>query len=215
MQTNIKPVPHLMMWITGIAVTLFCAAGIAAIMGWIPDSMSRSADAPAIATPAKSSAAATPAPAVKAREPAQLRAPVREEPHAAPVARAAPVAPVAMATPPVGHAKCADCGVVESTREVAIKGEGSGIGAVGGAVVGGLLGNQVGGGRGKDAATVIGAVGGVVAGNEIEKRVKTTSAYEVTVRLDDGSSRVVREASAPTWRAGDHVKLVDGAIRAN
>ena len=218
MQTNIKPAPNMIMWIAGIAVTLFCAAGIAAIMGWIPDSMSRSVDAPAIVPPATSTPVAPRAPAPKFND-ADQRTPVpRVTPMAAP--RAAPMvepraAPVALATPPAVHPKCAECGVVESTREVAVKGEGSGIGAVGGAVVGGLLGNQVGGGRGKDVATVIGAVGGVVAGNEIEKRVKTTNAYEVTVRLDDGSTRVVREASAPTWRAGDHVKLVDGAIRAN
>src|SRR5690348_2488251 len=37
-----------------------------------------------------------------------------------------------------------------------------------GAVVGGLLGNQVGGGKGKTLATVAGAVGGGYAGNRIE-----------------------------------------------
>ena len=39
-----------------------------------------------------------------------------------------------------------------------------------GAVVGGLLGNQVGGGNGKTLATVVGAVGGGYVGNEIAKR---------------------------------------------
>ena len=39
-----------------------------------------------------------------------------------------------------------------------------------GAVVGGLLGNQVGGGRGKTLATIAGAVGGGFLGNEIAKR---------------------------------------------
>ena len=39
-----------------------------------------------------------------------------------------------------------------------------------GAVVGGLLGNQVGGGTGKTLATVAGAVGGGYIGNEIAKR---------------------------------------------
>jgi len=73
-------------------------------------------------------------------------------------------------------------------------------------VVGGLLGNQIGAGHGRDAATVVGAVGGGVAGNEIEKRAKATKRYEVTVRLTDGSSRVIHEANAPTWQAGDHVK---------
>ena len=110
---------------------------------------------------------------------------------------------------------CAECGVIESVREIQHHGEGTGLGAVGGAVVGGLLGNQVGSGRGNTAATVVGAVGGVIAGNEIEKRVKSTKGYEITVRFDDGSSRVIGAASAPTWRAGDHVKVVDGVIQAD
>ncbi|MBG6071994.1 MULTISPECIES: glycine zipper 2TM domain-containing protein [unclassified Polaromonas] len=39
-----------------------------------------------------------------------------------------------------------------------------------GAVVGGLLGNQLGGGKGKTLATIAGAVGGGYVGNEIAKR---------------------------------------------
>jgi len=39
-----------------------------------------------------------------------------------------------------------------------------------GAVVGGLLGNQVGGGNGKTLATIAGAVGGGYIGNEIAKK---------------------------------------------
>ena len=105
--------------------------------------------------------------------------------------------------------------MVESVREVELKGEGSGLGAAGGAVVGGVLGNQVGGGRGKDLMTVVGAVGGAVAGNEVEKRVKSTKSYEITVRFDDGSSRAISEANAPSWRAGDKVRVVNGAIQSN
>jgi uncharacterized protein YcfJ len=39
-----------------------------------------------------------------------------------------------------------------------------------GAVVGGLLGNQVGGGNGKTLVTIAGAIGGGYAGNEVAKR---------------------------------------------
>jgi len=46
----------------------------------------------------------------------------------------------------------------------------SAIGIGVGAVVGGLLGNQVGGGKGKTLATIAGAVGGGYLGNEIAKR---------------------------------------------
>ena len=101
--------------------------------------------------------------------------------------------------PPGGTTRtvaCATCGVVESVNAVQQKGQGSGIGAVAGGVAGGLLGNQVGGGNGKTAMTVLGAIGGGFAGNEVEKRVRTETVYDVTVRMDDGSTRSFRRAQS-------------------
>jgi len=194
--------PQAVIWIAGIALTLFCAVGIAALMGWIPNSMGGASG--------KAALEQQPANAVP---PAAPKAPRAVAAHPAPVAHTAPVpvAAVKIAAP----VTCAECGVIESVREVEAKGKGSGLGAVGGAVVGGLLGNQVGGGRGQDVMTVVGAVGGAVAGNEVEKRVKTSKSYEVTVRLHDGSSRVISEASQPTWRTGDKVKVINGVIQSN
>ena len=91
---------------------------------------------------------------------------------------------------------CASCGVVESVNAVQQKGQGSGIGVVAGGVAGGLLGNQIGGGNGRTAMTVLGAIGGGFAGNEVEKRVRTETVYDVTVRMDDGSTRSFRRAQA-------------------
>ena len=197
--------PQAVIWIAGVALTLFCGVGIAALMGWIPNSMGGSSDKAALGQ--QSVNTAPPAASIAHRAAAA---------HPAPVARVAPtrvehIAPAQV----VAAATCAECGVIESVREVNAKGQGSGLGAIGGAVVGGLLGNQVGAGRGKDAMTVIGAVGGAVAGNEVEKRVKTTRSYEVTVRLNDGSSRAISEAGQPTWHIGDKVKIVNGAIQSN
>ena len=62
---------------------------------------------------------------------------------------------------------------------------------------------------------VVGAVGGAVAGNEIEKRVKSTKSYEITVRFDDGTNRVITEANPPSWRSGDKVKVINGVIQSN
>ena len=174
--------PHPLAWVAGIALILFCAAGIAAIMGWIPTSIGGGSEVPPLAKKAAQ-------PAARAKTPP------------AQVASSAPVA------------KCTNCGAIESVREVSAKGEGSGLGAAGGAVVGGLLGHQVGGGSGKQIATVVGAVGGAVAGNEVEKRVKATRSYDITVRLDDGSTRVINEDNPPSWRSGDRVRIVDGTIR--
>lgn len=115
----------------------------------------------------------------------------------------------------VAQAQCPSCGEIVSIREIVTPGTGSGLGAVGGAVVGGVLGNQVGKGKGKDAATVIGVVGGAVAGNEIEKKTKSSTSYEITVRLENGTTRVVTQSSPPTWRTGDRVKVVDGVLHSN
>lgn len=49
-----------------------------------------------------------------------------------------------------------------------------------GAVVGGLLGNQVGGGSGKKIATVVGAVGGGYAGNQVQERMQAGDTYTTT-----------------------------------
>ena len=192
--------PQAIIWIAGIALTVFCAVGIGAVMGWIPNSMSGSNDKP-VMEPQAANATAAPAPKAHRAMASNASTP-RREMHPAPARMAAVV-------------NCAECGVVESVREIDAKGSGTGLGAVGGGVLGGLLGNQVGAGRGKDVMTVVGAVGGAVAGNEVEKRVKATKSYDVTVRLNDGSSRVINEASLPAWRPGDKVKIVDGAIRSN
>ncbi len=192
--------PQAIIWIAGIALTLFCAVGIAALMGWIPNSMGGPSDKAAVGQQSANRAAPV---AAKAHTAMGLTVPSQRaaRAHTAPLLASA--------------ATCAHCGVIESVREVAAKGQASGLGAVGGAVVGGLLGNQAGAGRGKDVMTVIGAVGGAVAGNEVEKRVKASKSYELTVRLNDGSSRVISVAGLPAWRIGDKVKVVNGAIQSN
>lgn len=64
-----------------------------------------------------------------------------------------------------------------------------------GAVVGGLAGNQIGGGKGKTLATVAGAVGGGYAGNRIEKHHQkgtTTSTVERKCStVNNSSSKLV------------------------
>jgi outer membrane lipoprotein SlyB len=107
---------------------------------------------------------------------------------------------------------CRDCGTIESVREIAKEGEGSGIGAVAGGVLGGVLGNQIGNGRGRDVATVAGAIGGAFAGHQIEKSQKKVVDYQITVRLEDGSSRVFHQDTAPAWRSGDRVRIENGTL---
>ena len=135
-------------------------------------------------------------------------------PPAAPMQRSKPVPPSAS----VAHAPalqgttraalCTSCGVVESVTAVQHKGEGTGLGAVAGGVLGGVVGHQLGGGKGKTALTVLGAVGGGLAGNEVEKRARADTRYNVLVRMEDGSKRTFERAQ--TMAVGTHV-TVDGS----
>lgn len=95
----------------------------------------------------------------------------------------------AVEAPPKPKPVCTTCGVVTSVTPLKQEGEAGALGTVAGGVLGGVLGHQVGGGSGKDAMTVIGAIGGALAGREVEKRQRATTAYEIRIRMDDGSQR--------------------------
>ena len=119
---------------------------------------------------------------------------------------------------PPGIAKklhaCEDCGSVQSVIKEKRKGEGGAMGIVGGAVVGGLLGNQVGKGNGKTLATVGGAVAGGFAGNEVQKHVTAKEVWVTKVQLKDGSVRRFEQEAQPAWKTGEVVKVHrDGIAR--
>jgi outer membrane lipoprotein SlyB len=101
--------------------------------------------------------------------------------HAADTKAAKPAATSASAA-------AASQGTVQAVQAIEVKGKGSGLGVVGGAVLGGLLGNQMGKGTGNTVMTVGGAVAGGYAGNEVEKNVKKHTVFKTTVKLDDGST---------------------------
>lgn len=232
---------HPLLIAAAIAVILFCTVGIAAIMGWIPDSTGRNS-VPFAGTGVPAGATAPPAPisvlppSALVQQSSQMLGATAPAPHSAPAPSyaTASVAPATVARDRVrskdepaartGERRrvaaaperswCSNCGNIESVRKVTTRARGSGVGAAGGAVLGGLLGNQIGGGRGRDLATVAGAVGGAVIGNQVEGNMKATTSYEVRVRLDDGSARTFIRETAPPWRTGERVRIVNGGIRA-
>lgn len=106
-------------------------------------------------------------------------------------------------------AACVDCGSVFDVRTVTVKGDSSGAGAVLGGIAGGVLGHQVGSGRGNTAATVVGAAGGAYVGNEVEKNRNTKTKYVVYVKMEDGSTRNFTYSNPTSYRVGDKVKIVD------
>jgi outer membrane lipoprotein SlyB len=216
-------------------VLVVSAAGSAALMGWMPATRGASqavepiaavtaapavppvvATAPEVKPAPESKPAPQPKPAARKtvaprpiEAPKTIEEPVRVayEPPAPP--RIAETAPVAAAP-----AFCHECGVVASVRAIEQPGEGSGIGAVAGGVAGGAVGSQFGKGKGQIVGTVIGAVGGAIAGHQVERHVvRKQTQYEVTVRLDDGTTRTIVQNTEPAWRPGDQVRVIGNEIR--
>jgi outer membrane lipoprotein SlyB len=71
-----------------------------------------------------------------------------------------------------------------------------------------VLGNQVGKGDGRKAATVAGAVAGGVVGNQVGKRHgEGADAWRIVVRLDNGQYATVTQRENPGIRNGDYVEV--------
>ena len=223
MNTNNKPNRiHPLVAGAAISVMLASLTGVAAMTGLLPNSHSENkaeATQPAVSRPAP--VAKTP----KAAGGDALALNERDE-----AAGRRQALPASGAAPRDNHSQpnysqdvvrvaqparaCSNCGRVESVSAVQSQADPSGVGVVGGAVVGGLLGNQIGGGSGKTLATIAGAVGGGYAGNEVEKRTRTATTYQVRVRMENGQFRSFPYNKQPPWQQGDPVRVVDGYLQA-
>jgi uncharacterized protein YcfJ len=132
-------------------------------------------------------------------------------PAAAPVAAAEPPPPPEPAGPKYGRVVSVDpireaasapqreCHDEVVTRRAPVKDQHQIAGTAIGAVAGGLLGNQIGGGKGRTLATVAGAVGGGYAGHEIQERRQEGNTVTSTVR----------KCSTVKGSAGDKVVAYD------
>ena len=78
-----------------------------------------------------------------------------------------------------------------------------------------VVGHQVGQGSGNTIATILGAGGGALAGNAVEKNVKKSVSWKVTVDMSDGSTRTFSFANQPNYAAGDRVRVSNGQLVAN
>ena len=193
---NIKS-GYLPMRIAGAAIVVFCAAAIAAALGWIPTSMGGGDDPKSIeltAAPAQSRDAQAHADLVQTQS-----------------RNARPT-------------RCNDCGVVESMREIADPSEASNVvrcetrdPAQG----------IAGGNQDEESVAIATLVAwhvyvrtGMGCGNEgalaPSSRHSSTLHYEIIVVFRDGSRRafrdVVNESRVPTWRLGDRVKIMTEVI---
>lgn len=160
--------PHPLAWLSGIAIILFCGTGIAAIMGWIPTSMGQGRDGGA---------------ATATLLPAQAMPGQTSQPTSA-AARSPASVPAQPAVRGAAQGSCADCGVVEATRQVDRRAE----------------------------SAALPAIGAMRAGNEFEQQARASRSYEISIRMDDGSLRLIHQARRADLRAGDHVRIVGGAV---
>ncbi len=220
------PHTHPLLLVAAASVTALSLAGVGVLAGWLPGPGAHGTEAAkVVAAPAPISIQQT---VSVPQEKAKPAATATEHRATNTVRRAAPVQ-VAQAPAPIYQVSsrepayrvatpapviCAECGVVETVREVAVEPKGSGGGAVAGGVVGGIIGNQIGKGATRDIATILGAVGGAYAGNHIEKTVKEAKRYDVIVRFEDGSTRTFSSETPPAWQSGDRVRLQNGGLAA-
>ncbi len=108
---------------------------------------------------------------------------------------------------------CNTCGTVQTVKQEKRKGKGGMLGVAGGAIAGGVVGNQIGQGTGNTVATVGGAVAGGVIGNEIQKKLTSKKVWVTTVKMKGGTVKTFEQEARPGWAAGNTVK-VDGTTLA-
>lgn len=113
----------------------------------------------------------------------------------------------------MGRAISVTNGMVVAVREVKVEGTESGVGAASGAAIGGVGGYQLGGDK---SVNIIGAIGGAVIGGLIglaaERGLTSDTAEEVVVRQDDGTTRAyIQKMDDPNaLKAGDRVLIMRG-----
>lgn len=110
------------------------------------------------------------------------------------------------------QAKGADTGRVLGVRTSEKKGDSNALGLIAGGAAGALLGHQVGGGTGRDVATVAGAVGGAYAGKKIQEKANSSTIWTVDVEYDNGHRAAFQFDRDPGLKQGDRVHNANGSI---
>lgn len=100
-------------------------------------------------------------------------------PAEAPEAAAVPV----RAAPATRSYWCAECGVIESAREIETP----------------------------DKKSIVKSPPPMATGNRSGIEAKPFRNYEITVRMQDGSMRVIKDPKSARWRQGEPVTIIAGA----
>lgn len=110
---------------------------------------------------------------------------------------------------------CATCGRVSSVSLIDNPGDSNAVGLIAGGVAGAVLGHQIGGGFGKDLATIAGAAGGAYAGKKVQESMNASKVWRVYVNYPSGQSAKFDFAANPGFKAGDAVKNSGNTIVRN
>ena len=103
-------------------------------------------------------------------------------------------------------------GTVINVRPITIQSDqASGVGAIAGGAVGGVAGSAVGGGTGRTLAIIGGAILGALAGNAVEDQVGKKDGLEISVRLDNGETRVIAQEADLPIMMNQRVQVISGA----
>jgi outer membrane lipoprotein SlyB len=102
-------------------------------------------------------------------------------------------------------------GTIQSVRPVRLNEDEAPVGTVAGGAIGGLVGNTIGHGGGRAAATILGVVGGGLLGNSVEHSASAQNGEEIVVRLDNGTTIAVVQGGPQGFEAGQRVRVLTGS----
>jgi outer membrane lipoprotein SlyB len=213
---------HPLIAAAAVALILVSGVGVAAMTGILPTSKAVPAAVtpPALLDTQPGDSLNGLKPSVQPQAPSAAPArPVTHRHHVNPAGQntasnetgRAPAGPAYTAAPAVDPY----AGQVVSVNTVKTAEPTTGLGALGGAVIGGLAGTQIGNGRGRTAATIVGALGGGLAGNTVEHAVHKATTYDVQVRMEDGSYRNFSYQTDPGLQAGQRVHVSGDSLTAS
>jgi outer membrane lipoprotein SlyB len=99
-------------------------------------------------------------------------------------------------------------------RPVTLQGRDTGVGTVGGAVIGGIAGSNVGGPRTGGIVGIVGAIAGGLIGNAVERDATQQQAVEILLQLKNGDRRsVIQGVGSEAFATGDPVIVVTTGSR--
>jgi outer membrane lipoprotein SlyB len=119
----------------------------------------------------------------------------------------APLTSQAASRPVNAGSSCQGCGVLESVSP--LEPSGSGVGALIGALSGAVWGNFIGQDSNGGAIALAGGLAGASTGHDIEQQGAQPEAWQIHIRMDDGTLHTINSRTLPEWRSGTRVKLVD------